>query len=123
MKIHIDKNKTEERNRLTQFLRLASATECYEIYAWYELSEEERSLLEEDPRLKDKILFDYEYNGSDLSPTVNMMVDREDNGFRFVAYSARELKELERKIKDRAETLKYRIEEISDTEGSSTTEI
>lgn len=123
MKVHIDKNKTEERNRLTQLLRIASATECYEIHAWYELNDQEKRLLEKDPRLKDKILFDYEYNGSDLSPSVNMMVDREDDGFRFVAYSARELNDLEEKIKDRAETLKYRIAEISDTEGSSTTQI
>lgn len=123
MKVHIDKNKTKERNRLSQLLRLSSATEAYEIHAWYELNDQERRLLEEAPRLKDKILFEYEYNGSDLSPEVSEMIDRNDDGFRFVAYSARELKEMEKKIKEWAETLKYRIGEISDTEGSSTTQI
>jgi len=123
MKIHIEKNKTKERNSLLQLLRVSSATEAYEMYAWCELNEKERQLFEEDPRLKDKLFIEYEYRGSDLSPEVSMMVDRDDNGFRFVAYNARELKELEKEIKERAEALKYRILEVGDTEGSSTTEI
>lgn len=120
MEIHIDKNKTKERNSLTQLLRISSATECYEIRARYELNERERKLLNEDPRLKDKIAVEYEKDGSDLSPTVEQMVG---DGWRFVAYSARELKEMENRIKDNAETLKGLIEEIDDTEGSSTIQI
>ena len=108
---------------MLQLLRVSSATEAYEMYAWCELNEKERQLFEEDPRLKDKLFIEYEYRGSDLSPEVSMMVDRDDNGFRFVAYNARELKELEKEIKERAEALKYRILEVGDTEGSSTTEI
>lgn len=73
--------------------------------------------------MKEAILFDYVYCELDLSPSVGRMINREDGGARFVAYTSSEFKELEKNINEGAQNLKDYIESLDGIEGLSVTEI
>ena len=126
MKIHLHKEQTSEKTSLTQIIGLKKPTQCYEIYAWFELSPEEAAIVQNSLGLKDQKMFDYNYEGLDLSPNVESMTKRpkpNEKGGRFVAYDSGNFFDLEQKITKAAKALKSHIEGLQSSTGSSTIEL
>lgn len=126
MKIHLHKEQTAEKTSLTQLIGFKKPTPCYEIYAWFELSPEEAAIVQRSPGFKDQKLFTYRYEGLDLSPDVERMINQPkpgEKGLRFVAYDSGSFFELEEQIMNGAKALKSHLEGLRDSNGSSTIEL
>jgi len=126
MKIHIHKEQSDEKTSLMQLIGLTKPSKCYEVYAWFEVTNDEMAIIEKSPDLKDKKMFDYIYERLDLSPTVKSMIKPPKagaKGHRFVAYTSDDFFKLEQTIVDAAKALKSHIEGLKDSSASSTIEI
>lgn len=126
MKLHLHKEQTEEKTSLKQIIGLGKATKCYEIYAWFEVTPEERYVIDKSPDLMKRKMFDYNYQNLDLSPSVSSMIKPPkdgEKGHRFVAYTSDGFFALENSIVDAAKALKSHIEGLKNSSGSTTIEI
>ena len=126
MKIHIHKQQSDEKTSLIQIIGLSRPKKCYEVYAWFEVSPEERAVIDKSPDLLKRKMFDYTYELLDLSPSVNSMIKppkQGEKGHRFVAYTSDDFFALENKIVDAAKALKSNIEGLNNSGGSTTIEI
>ena len=126
MKIHLHKEQTNEKTSFAQIIGLSRPTKCYEIHAWFEVTAEEKEVINKSPDLLKRKMFDYEYSNLDLSPSVISMIKPPKQGEkwrRFVAYTSDDFFTLENKIVEAAKTLKSHIEGLKGSEGSSTIEI
>ena len=121
MKVHIDKKQNMERAGLLKKVQV------WEIYAWYELNDEERTLLEANPDVKKIEVMDYEYKGvTDIGPSVGYLTAPEcatKGGRRFVAYSSGAMMNYVNALNDGAKQLKDHLMSLKGAEGSSVTEI
>jgi len=126
MKIHLHKEQTNEKTSLAQIIGLSRPTKCYEILTWFEVTEEEREVINKSPDLLKRKIFDYGYSNLDLSPSVESMIEppkQGEKGHRFMAYTSDDFFALENKIVGAAKVLKSHIEGLKGSEGSSTIEI
>jgi hypothetical protein len=126
MKIHMTKRQAEERHSIWQLLRLAKPTPCYEIHCWFELNDEERRMLDQNPDAKEIRAIDYSYRGLDISPKVSWMTDPKNaktGGWRFVAYSGADALDLEQRLTESAHGLKGHLAAVTGFEGASVEEI
>jgi hypothetical protein len=125
MKLHIHKQQAKEKYSFMQIIGLSSPTPCYEIYAWLEVTPEERMIIERSPDLQQSWFIEYYYRESEVSPSVRMMMQPPSpgtKGFRFVAYNSQSYFNLEKQLVEATETLKSHVDALNETGGSSVVE-
>lgn len=127
MKIHIDKNKEQWKDSLMQIIGLSKPTTVYVIQAWFELDDDEKKVFNQNPELKDYILFENFLDPNDVFQYTYDLVTSEKwikkGGWRFVAKSTNDWFRLEKEIYSAAERLKSQLLALDNSEGSSVIEI
>jgi hypothetical protein len=120
VKIHIKKDKIEKKGLF------GGGKSWFAVEARYELSEEERHLLDKNRHVLNMIAFDFPYRGpsgntaNESSPTVKQLTGAKEYPLGCV-FSNGELQELEAIVTEGAKSLKAEL--YGGQLGSSTTEI
>lgn len=121
MKLHI--KKTEGKLKKSLFKTVTA----YNIYAWYELSEEEQIILNKNPDVLERRLFDYLIPGFDdldfCSPKVKDLIKKHkslEDGTRFTSETVQGLMEIEENIKAGAKKVKDHLSALGNINTDDT---